>query len=225
MKTSCTFQLIIALVLCFAGLILLFLGFFFSPTGEIHHSVLIGFGEVSTFAGALFGVDYSYRRKPKDGLLPPSPSPSPGMDGAAGGALLLLLFFFLPSCSARKASQRQAYESLQSVAFHADSSHTKLLSAEWKNLTISLRHITLSPPDSLRRQSPQSITLLTASAAAHQETATHTATASASQEITRGEAIAITETQPVPASAFSLIYSLFLLTTLALFLPKLFPKK
>ena len=29
----------------------------------IHNSVLIGFGEVSTFAGALFGVDYKYKEK------------------------------------------------------------------------------------------------------------------------------------------------------------------
>ena len=30
---------------------------------EIHNSVLVGFGEVSTFSGALFGVDYSYKYK------------------------------------------------------------------------------------------------------------------------------------------------------------------
>jgi len=54
-------QLTIAVVLTLAGIILLFLGFLFPPEGEIHHSVLIAFGEVSTFAGALFGVDYSYR--------------------------------------------------------------------------------------------------------------------------------------------------------------------
>ncbi len=56
-------QLIIAAILSLAGLILLFLGFWCSPTGEIHNSVLIAFGEVSTFAGALFGVDYSYKSK------------------------------------------------------------------------------------------------------------------------------------------------------------------
>ena len=31
--------------------------------GEIDPSVLVAFGETSTFAGALFGVDYRYRRK------------------------------------------------------------------------------------------------------------------------------------------------------------------
>ena len=51
-------QLTVAVMLCLAGLSLLFMGFWCSPTGEIHNSVLIGFGEVSTFAGALFGVDY-----------------------------------------------------------------------------------------------------------------------------------------------------------------------
>jgi hypothetical protein len=39
------------------------MGFWYHPTGEIHHSVLVAFGEVSTFAGALFGVDYSYKFK------------------------------------------------------------------------------------------------------------------------------------------------------------------
>ena len=34
-----------------------------SLAGEIHNSVLVGFGEVSTFSGALFGVDYSYKYK------------------------------------------------------------------------------------------------------------------------------------------------------------------
>ena len=52
-----------ATTLCLAGLLLLFMGFWCSPVGEIHGSVLVGFGEVSTFSGALFGVDYSYKRK------------------------------------------------------------------------------------------------------------------------------------------------------------------
>ncbi len=59
-------QLIVAVLLSVSGLVLLFLGFWCSPTGEIHNSVLIGFGEVSTFAGALFGVDYSYKYKSKN---------------------------------------------------------------------------------------------------------------------------------------------------------------
>lgn len=56
-------QLMMATILCLAGITLLFMGFWCNPTGEIHNSVLIGFGEVSTFAGALFGVDYKYKYK------------------------------------------------------------------------------------------------------------------------------------------------------------------
>lgn len=54
-------QLAVACGLSVVGVLLLFFGFWVAPQGEIHQSVLIGFGEVSTFAGALFGVDYSYK--------------------------------------------------------------------------------------------------------------------------------------------------------------------
>lgn len=54
-------QLVMAVLLCAAGLILIFSVFWVAPTGEIHNSVLVAFGEISTFAGALFGVDYSYK--------------------------------------------------------------------------------------------------------------------------------------------------------------------
>ncbi|KDS39087.1 hypothetical protein M092_1025 [Parabacteroides distasonis str. 3776 D15 iv] len=37
------------------------MGLWMPPRGEIHSSVLVAFGEVSTFAGALLGVDYKYR--------------------------------------------------------------------------------------------------------------------------------------------------------------------
>lgn len=36
---------------------------FVAPLGEIDNSVLVAYGETSTFAGALFGVDYTYRFK------------------------------------------------------------------------------------------------------------------------------------------------------------------
>ncbi|MDR1161429.1 MAG: hypothetical protein LBK45_03725 [Tannerellaceae bacterium] len=72
-------QLIIAVLLAIAGLSLLFIGFWCEPVGEIHNSVLVAFGEVSTFAGALFGVDYSYRYKVKFPAQPtPPPSPLKG---------------------------------------------------------------------------------------------------------------------------------------------------
>ena len=42
---------------------MLFCGVYIEPHGQIHESLLIGFGEVATFAGALFGIDYVYRNK------------------------------------------------------------------------------------------------------------------------------------------------------------------
>ena len=58
-----TIQLWVACIMCMAGLVLRFSGFWVAPEGEIHQSVLVAFGEVATFAGALFGVDYSYRMR------------------------------------------------------------------------------------------------------------------------------------------------------------------
>ena len=58
-----TLQLLTAAVMSIGGLILLFCGIFIDPQGEIDSSLLIGFGEVATFAGALFGIDYTYRYK------------------------------------------------------------------------------------------------------------------------------------------------------------------
>ena len=56
-------QLITAAVLSIGGLVLLFCGVFIAPQGEVHESILVGFGEVATFAGALFGIDYTYKFK------------------------------------------------------------------------------------------------------------------------------------------------------------------
>ena len=58
-------QLVTAAVLSVGGLVLLFCGVYIAPQGEIHESLLVGFGEVATFAGALFGIDYVYKQKPK----------------------------------------------------------------------------------------------------------------------------------------------------------------
>lgn len=60
---NCNVQLVMAVLLCVAGLTLIFSGFWIAPAGEIHSSVLVAFGEISTFAGALFGVDYTYKMK------------------------------------------------------------------------------------------------------------------------------------------------------------------
>lgn len=54
-------QLATAVVLALAGLVLIMMGFWVSPVGEIHNSVLVAFGEISTFSGCLFGVDYHYK--------------------------------------------------------------------------------------------------------------------------------------------------------------------
>jgi len=56
-------QLIAAFILSTGGLILLFCGVFIDPQGEIHSSLLVAFGETATFAGALFGIDYVYKKK------------------------------------------------------------------------------------------------------------------------------------------------------------------
>lgn len=58
-----TVQLVMAILLILSGIVLLFSGFWIAPEGEIHNSVLVAFGETCTFAGALFGVDYSYKIK------------------------------------------------------------------------------------------------------------------------------------------------------------------
>lgn len=58
-------QLVTAAVLSVGGLVLLFCGVYIAPQGEIHESLLVGFGEVATFAGALFGIDYTYKFKQK----------------------------------------------------------------------------------------------------------------------------------------------------------------
>lgn len=55
-----------AVLLCVAGLVLLFSAFWVDPRGKIDSSVLVAFGETCTFSGALFGVDYSYKIKTKD---------------------------------------------------------------------------------------------------------------------------------------------------------------
>ena len=56
-------QLIISISLCTFGGMLLIAGFCCPPLGEIHHSVLIAFGEILTFSGSLIGIDYHYRYK------------------------------------------------------------------------------------------------------------------------------------------------------------------
>ena len=58
-----TIQIWVACFLVLVGVGLLIAGFIVPPTGVIDSSALIAFGEISTFAGALFGIDYKYKDK------------------------------------------------------------------------------------------------------------------------------------------------------------------
>lgn len=57
------FQLLTSAVLIIVGCGLLIAGFCVPPVGMIDSSVLIAFGEILTFVGAIFGIDYTYRIK------------------------------------------------------------------------------------------------------------------------------------------------------------------
>ena len=65
-KHKPTLQLLAAIALIVIGCGLLIAGFILPPPGEIHNSVLVAFGEILTFAGALFGIDYHYKYKNHD---------------------------------------------------------------------------------------------------------------------------------------------------------------
>ena len=54
-------QLGAALVLVGVGVGLLVWGFSVPPLGQISPSVLVAFGEILTFIGSLFGIDYHYK--------------------------------------------------------------------------------------------------------------------------------------------------------------------
>ena len=58
-------ELWVAAALTVVGCGLLVAGFVVDPAGEIHNSVLVAFGEILTFVGSLFGIDYHYKSKNK----------------------------------------------------------------------------------------------------------------------------------------------------------------
>ena len=62
-RQKLTLQLLIGAIMSFCGLVLLWLSLFLPPKGIIDATVLAAFGEISTFSGALIGIDYSYRFK------------------------------------------------------------------------------------------------------------------------------------------------------------------
>jgi hypothetical protein len=63
MEKKMKIQLAASVLLIITGCGLLIAGFCVPPTGVIDNSVLIAFGEILTFAGAVFGIDYSYKAK------------------------------------------------------------------------------------------------------------------------------------------------------------------
>lgn len=62
-KKKIDFQIFAAFMLVLIGCALLIAGFIVNPLGVIDASVLTAFGEACTFAGALFGIDYTYKYK------------------------------------------------------------------------------------------------------------------------------------------------------------------
>lgn len=58
-------QFIAAYVIVFFGLGLITVAFVVPPRGVIDPTVLTAFGEILTFAGAILGLDYSYKAKNK----------------------------------------------------------------------------------------------------------------------------------------------------------------
>lgn len=62
LKKRATLQLLLAIVLVVFGCALIVAAFLLPPLAEIHASVLTAFGEILTFAGAIIGVDYSYKK-------------------------------------------------------------------------------------------------------------------------------------------------------------------
>ena len=60
-KQKLDLRLVIAVLLTLVGSGLLIAGFIVPPLGIINGSVLVAFGETSTFVAALLGIDYNYR--------------------------------------------------------------------------------------------------------------------------------------------------------------------
>lgn len=56
-------KLSMSFIALIAGIILLFVGMLIPPAGEIHHTVLVAFGEAITFSAAILGIHFSYASK------------------------------------------------------------------------------------------------------------------------------------------------------------------
>lgn len=57
-----TIQLALSIALVVFGCVLIVAAFVAPPMAEIHASVLTAFGEILSFAGAVIGIDYSYKK-------------------------------------------------------------------------------------------------------------------------------------------------------------------
>lgn len=60
-KQNLNRRLLIAVILTIVGSGLLIAGFIVPPLGIIDSSVLVAFGETSTFVAAILGIDYNYK--------------------------------------------------------------------------------------------------------------------------------------------------------------------
>ena len=61
--TKLNLRLLVVVLLTIIGSGLLIAGFLVPPLGMIDSSVLVAFGETSTFVAAILGVDYNYKYK------------------------------------------------------------------------------------------------------------------------------------------------------------------
>lgn len=62
-QTNLNIRLAVAVILTIIGCGLLIAGFIVPPMGIIDSSVLVAFGESSTFVAAILGIDYNYKYK------------------------------------------------------------------------------------------------------------------------------------------------------------------
>lgn len=60
-EKSLNVRLVVAVILTIVGSGLLIAGFIVPPVGVIDSSVLVAFGETSTFVAAVLGIDYNYK--------------------------------------------------------------------------------------------------------------------------------------------------------------------
>ena len=56
-------MIVSAVTLVFIGVLMILIGMFIPPIGEIHPSVLTALGELFTFSGSLWGLNTHYRIK------------------------------------------------------------------------------------------------------------------------------------------------------------------